>query len=170
VIKTEFTPHFKVITIGTSEAIKPNVGGRNMRLVRYNPWEDVTTAQRVFNRIFDETWETARYSKLPAEIHDSNDTIYLKLAIPGIKAEDLDIQVADDTVSITGERKSEAKTEDKGNIRSEFQYGKFQRVISLPVKVKNHSVTAEYKDGILHLTLPKAEDSKVVKISLTPAV
>jgi HSP20 family protein len=149
---------------------KPNVGGRNMRLVRYNPWEDITTAQRAFNRIFDETLETARYSKLPAELHDTNDTIYLKLAIPGIKAEDLDIQVTDDTVSVSGERKSEVKTEDKGNLRTEFQYGRFQRVISLPVKVKNNSVTAEYKDGILHLTLPKADDNKVVKINLTEAV
>ena len=60
------------------------------------------------------------------------------------------------------------KTEDKGITRTEFHYGKFQLVIPLPVKVQNTNVTAEYKDGILNLTLPKKEEekNKVVKVNL----
>ena len=80
----------------------------------------------------------------------------------------MDVQVTENAVSISGERKSETKTEKDGAIRSEFHYGKFQRVIPLPSKIQNTNVTAEYKDGILNLTLPKteAEKNKVVKVNL----
>lgn len=83
-------------------------------------------------------------------------------------AKDLDIQVTADAVSVSGERKSESKSESNGIKRTEFRYGKFQRVIPLPVRIQNTDVKAEYKDGILHLTLPKAEEEKnrVVKVNL----
>ena len=88
-----------------------------------------------------------------------------------MEAKDLDIQVMAERVAISGERKSETKSEENGKTRSEFRYGKFQRVIPLPARIQNTNVTAEYKDGILNLTLPKAEDekNKVVKINLDRA-
>ena len=78
-----------------------------------------------------------------------------------------DIQVMADRVAIAGERKSEINEK----TRSEFRYGKFQRVIPLPVRIQNTNVTADYKDGILNLTLPKSEEekNKVVKVSLPEA-
>jgi HSP20 family protein len=81
------------------------------------------------------------------------------------------VQVTQNAISIKGERKSETKTEEKGLTRSEFHYGKFQRVIPLPARIQNTNVTAEYKDGILNLTLPKAEEekNKVVKVNLDQA-
>ncbi len=60
----------------------------------------------------------------------------------------------------SGERKEESKSEEKGVTRSEFRYGSFSRVIPLPVEIQNSNVTAEYKDGILNLTLPKVEEEK----------
>lgn len=94
--------------------------------------------------------------------------IHLKLELPGLEAKDLDIQVTQDAVHISGERKSQTKTENNGTTRSEFYYGKFQRVIPLSAKVQNTNVTADYKDGILNLTLPKTEQekNKVVKVNL----
>ena len=85
-----------------------------------------------------------------------------------MEAKDLDIEVTVDRVSISGERKSETKSEENGRTRSEFRYGKFSRVIPLPKAIQNTNVTAEYKDGILNLTLPKAEEekTKVVKVNL----
>ena len=88
-----------------------------------------------------------------------------------------------DRVAIAGERKSETKSEEdegassevssdvyvaRGKTHSEFRYGKFQRVIPLPVRIQNNLVTADYKDGILNLTLPKSEEekNKVVKVNL----
>jgi HSP20 family protein len=85
-----------------------------------------------------------------------------------MEAKDLNVEVMADSVSISGERKSETKTEEKGVTRTEFRYGQFRRVIPLPVKVQNDNVTAEYSDGILTLALPKAEaqKNKVVKVNL----
>ena len=146
-----------------------------MTLMRWEPFREIDTLQREMNRLFDsfggETSpeQIARGSFVPpAEIRETPDAIHLKLEVPGIDAKDIDIQASAEAISIGGERKSETKTEEKGMTRSEFRYGKFRRVIPLPVRIQNTSVTAEYKDGILTLTLPKAEEEKnrVVKVSL----
>ncbi|TAE62339.1 MAG: Hsp20/alpha crystallin family protein [Oscillatoriales cyanobacterium] len=86
-----------------------------------------------------------------------------------MEAKDLDVQVTAEAVAISGERRSQTKTEDKGITRSEFRYGSFRRVIPLPARVQNDSVQAEYKNGVLNLTLPKAEAEKnrVVKVELS---
>ncbi len=95
---------------------------------------------------------------------ETEDALHLKLEVPGMDAKDLDIQVMADRVAISGER----KTEIKEKTRSEFRYGKFSRVIPLPARIQNTNVTADYKDGILNLTLPKSEEekNKVVKVNL----
>ncbi|NEP10459.1 MAG: Hsp20/alpha crystallin family protein [Symploca sp. SIO2C1] len=149
-----------------------------MMLVRYNPWKEIDTLQQQFNRLFDEsrtpiTWrDFGSFPKVPAaELSETEDAIQLKLAIPGIEAKDLNLEVTQDAVSISGERKEESKPSDNEVIRSEFHYGKFERLIPLPARIQNTNVTAEYKDGVLNLTLPKAEEekNKVVKINLDQA-
>ena len=146
-----------------------------MALVRYNPWQEISHLQRQLNHLFDdalipENWgEFGNLSKVPAaELTETDEALNLKLEVPGMEAKDLDIEVTVDHVSITGERKSESRSEEQGRTRSEFRYGKFSRVIPLPTKIQNTNVTAEYKDGILNLTLPKAEEekNKVVKVNL----
>ena len=146
-----------------------------MSLVRYNPWQEMSHLQRQLNRLFDdalipETWsDFSNLSKIPAaELTENDNALNLKLEVPGMTAQDLDIQVSADRVSISGERKSETKSEENGSTRSEFRYGKFSRVIPLPTKIQNTNVTAEFQDGILTLTLPKAEEekNKVVKVNL----
>ncbi|MBD2447031.1 Hsp20/alpha crystallin family protein [Nostoc sp. FACHB-152] len=145
-----------------------------MTLVRWNPWQEMNTIQRQLNRLFEEdmlpsTLLERTFARVPAaELQETEDAILLKLELPGIEAKELDVQVTEKAVYVSGERKSETKTEDKGVTKSEFQYGKFQRLIPLPTRIQNTNVTAEYKDGILHLTLPKAEEEKkkVVKLNL----
>lgn len=146
-----------------------------MTLVRWQPWREMESLQKQFNRLLDDAllpntkWENSELGFAPsAELDETEDAILLKLEIPGMEAKDLDVQVTPEAVSVSGERKSETKTEEKGVTRSEFRYGKFQRVIPLPSRVQNNNVEAEYKDGILRLTLPKTEDekNKVVKIDL----
>ena len=146
-----------------------------MALVRYNPWSKMNSMQRQLNRLFDDVltndnWgDFSNLSKVPAaELTEKDDALHLKLEVPGMEAKDLDIQVMADRVAISGERKSETKTEEEGRTRSEFRYGKFQRVIPLSARIQNTNVTADYKDGILNLTLPKSESekNKVVKVNL----
>ena len=88
--------------------------------------------------------------------------------MPGMNTNDIDVQVSAEAVSISGERKKVTKLEEKGMIRTEFHYGRFQRVIPMPVRIENTNVNAEYKDGVLRLMLPKAEDekNKIVKVNL----
>jgi HSP20 family protein len=154
-----------------------------MAIVRYNPWQEMNALQRQLNRLFDDALtpnlggEFGNLDSFPAaELTETEDAVHLKLEVPGMSASDLDIQVTVDHVSIAGERKSETKIEENGktrlsegvSFRTEFRYGKFQRVIPLPVRIQNTNVTADYKDGILNLTLPKAEEekNKVVKVNL----
>lgn len=161
-----------------------------MAIVRYNPWHEMSALQRQLNRLFDEdamfevasnisavrdsvtphSWgEFRNIAKVPAaELTETQEALQLKLEVPGMEAKDLDIQVKADQVFISGERKSETTTEEQGKTHSEFRYGKFSRIIPLPVRIQNTKVTAEYKDGILNLTLPKSEveKNKVVKVNL----
>jgi HSP20 family protein len=145
-----------------------------MALVRWQPFQEIDTLQRQMNRLFDELMPMTReggngIAFVPsAEMEETADAIRLKLEIPGMDAKDLNIEVSAEAISISGERKSETKSEEKGVTRTEFRYGKFQRVIPLSTRIQNDKVEAEYKDGILNLTLPKAEEekSKVVKVNL----
>ncbi|HHP7243740.1 MAG TPA: Hsp20/alpha crystallin family protein [Elainellaceae cyanobacterium] len=146
-----------------------------MALTRWEPFREIDTLQRQVNRLFDELavpsnrWENGALSFAPAaEISETDDAIHLKLEVPGMDAKDLSIEVTADAVSISGERKSETKTDEGGITRSEFRYGTFQRVIPLAKRVQNDQVKADYKDGILRMTLPKAEEekNKVVKVNV----
>lgn len=146
-----------------------------MAIVRYNPWQEMNSLQRQLNRMFDDALtpasvaEFGNFAKVPAaELTETDEALLLKLEVPGMQPADLDIEATAKSVAISGERKSEVKSEDEGKTRTEFRYGSFQRVIPLPARIQNTEVKAEYKDGILHLTLPKAESekNKVVKVNL----
>jgi HSP20 family protein len=151
-----------------------------MALIRWEPFREVESLQKEMNRLLDRivptdvgNGEKVGLSFIPAaEMTETPEAVQLKLEIPGMEAKDLNVEVTADSLTINGERKSEIKTEEEGFTRTEFRYGKFHRVIPLPVQVDNSNVTAEYKDGILNLTLPKAEEekNKVVKVSISPAI
>ncbi|MEL7243042.1 MAG: Hsp20/alpha crystallin family protein [Cyanobacteria bacterium J06573_2] len=134
-----------------------------MTIARYNPWTEMNTLQSQLDRLFDDL-QTPAFRSPAAELTETEDALYLRLELPGIEAKDLDIEVTAEAVKVIAER----KTEQKEDTRSEFYYGKYQRVIPLKTRIKNTNVTAEYKDGILNLTLPKSEEekNKVVKVSL----
>lgn len=145
-----------------------------MALVRWEPFREISNLQREMNRLFDTLGPSHddRYNLgtfMPAaELNETDEAVDLKLELPGLSPEEIDIQVTADSVSISGERKSESKTEDNGVTRSEFHYGSFRRVVPLNSRVDNTGVEAQYKDGILTLHMPKApeERNKVVKVSL----
>ncbi len=143
---------------------------------RYDPFREISSLQREMNRLFDrmittsdESDEMAGFAFMPlAEIHENSDNIQLRVELPGVEAKDLDVKVTAEAVSISGERKSETTTEEKGMRRSEFRYGRFQRVIPLSTRIQNDQVQAEFKNGVLCLTMPKAEEekNKVVTVNL----
>jgi HSP20 family protein len=144
-----------------------------MTIIRWQPLREIDSLQREMNRLFEGLTPVAENTPannfIPSvELEEDAEVIHLKLEVPGLEAKDLDVQVTSEAVSINGERRFETRTSEKGVTRSEFRYGKFQRVIPLPARVQNTATEAEYKNGILHLTLPKAEEEKhrVFKVSL----
>lgn len=146
-----------------------------MALIRWEPFREVESLQREMNRLFDsltpaENGENKSMAFMPAaEMHETPNSIELKVEIPGLEAKDIDVRVTEQAVAISGERNSQTKTEERGMTRSEFRYGKFQRVIPLPARVQNDNVKADYTNGVLSLSLPKAEDekNKIVKVDLS---
>ena len=146
-----------------------------MALIRWEPFREVETLQREMNRLFDSLApsENSDYKGIAfmpaAEMHETPNTIELRVEVPGLEAKDIDVRVTEQAVAISGERQSQTKTEEQGMTRSEFRYGKFQRVVSLPARVQNDKVQADYNNGILSLSLPKAEGekNKVVKVNLS---
>ncbi|MCC0178701.1 Hsp20/alpha crystallin family protein [Waterburya agarophytonicola K14] len=147
-----------------------------MAIVRYSPWAEMDSVQHQINRMFNEVLTPANgvrfgdYSKYPAaELTETEEALILKLELPGMQPDEIEIEATAKSVSISGDRKSEVAAEDKAKTRSEFRYGSFKRVITLPLPIQNTEVKAEYKNGILYLTLPKAEaeKNKVVKVNLS---
>jgi HSP20 family protein len=144
-----------------------------MTLMRWQPFREVDYLQRDMNRLLNHLAhnysDTNRSGLYPAaEVRETPEAIYLSLEVPGMTAKDLDIRVTVNSVSIVGERKAATQTEADGKTRTEFRYGRFERVIPLSARVQNTNVTADYQDGILKLVLPKAEEekNKVVKVDL----
>ena len=145
-----------------------------MAMVSLALGREIDYLSKEINHLFDTVVPTFNVGEkgivfTPAvEMEQNQNGIDLKLEIPGLEAKDLDIQVTAEAVAIKGERRQETQTEEQKMTRSEFRYGTFQRTISLPVRVQNDQVKANYKEGILHLHLPlaEAEKNKVVKVNI----
>jgi HSP20 family protein len=151
-----------------------------MSLLHWQPMKELDNLRQQMNHLFDEITHSDRHQNLfptmtdvdwmpTIELHKTDTDIILKAQVPGIDAKDIDIQVTSDAVLIAGEHKEEKQTEEKGVVRSEFQYGQFSRVVPLPVNVKYEQVKSEFKDGVVTLTLPIAETNRpnVFKVDLT---
>jgi len=135
-----------------------------MAFTLYSPFLEINSVQRQIDQLFQEVLPTTSLvSRPPVEISVNEDSVELKIELPGMDIKDIDVEVSKQMVAINGQRQRPAEVEN-----SEFYYGKFSRLITLPVEVQNSQVTANYHDGILYLTLPKAvaEKNKVVKVNL----
>jgi HSP20 family protein len=152
-----------------------------MAIMRWQPLYELNTLSRDMNRLLERlpkhNWEGLESAGqtdgwVPAvELKETETEIVLRAEVPGVQAENLDVNVTRNAVAITGEHRYEKQTEEKGYFHSEFRYGQFNRIVPLPCKVENEQAKADFKDGILTLTIPKAADErrKVFKVNLTPA-
>ena len=111
-----------------------------------------------------------RHSQLSAgwtpalDLYQGNDNIIAVVELPGMRKEEIEISLQDGTLSISGERKGETAKEDAA--RTERFSGKFRRTVTLPTQVDVSKINASYKDGILTVTLPKAEEAKPKQIKI----
>src|SRR3972149_9996245 len=164
---------------GVSQRLTPHREKEmNMRLVRWNPlWRDFGPLTRNLDQIFgtlaprgEEVERDFLGTWYPAvDIFDNDNEIVLKAELPGLNKEDIDIHVEENLLTLRGERKREEEIKEKGYFRSERAYGTFSRSFTLPATVAANKIGASYKDGILTVTLPKAEEAKPRQIEVKVA-
>ncbi|MCD6352851.1 MAG: Hsp20/alpha crystallin family protein [Proteobacteria bacterium] len=121
-----------------------------------------------FRRGFGAQKENLQESWYPSvDIHEDKNNLIIKAELPGIKKEDVSIEIKDNVLTIKGERKRDEEIKRENYHRIERVYGSFSRSFTLPDAVKEDKVKAGYKDGILEITLPKAEKAQTKAIPIT---
>jgi HSP20 family protein len=143
-----------------------------MTIVRWDPFRDITSLRDEMNRLFSRTLgETAGgQTWSPAiDVIEQADAIVVKAELPGMKPEDIDIEVDDNVLTIKGERRFEEKVEDGRYYRLERSYGQFSRSLGLPQGVKADEISASFENGVLEVRVPKAEEVKPRKITVSSA-
>lgn len=150
-----------------------------MAIVRWDPFGGFLPNRENFNRFFNDALtnfmnaeDTQPKKWTPAvDIYETEHSLVLKSELPGIDPKDLEVRIEDGTLYLKGERKQERDVKEESYHRVERSYGSFTRTFSLPNSVDTDNVKAEYKDGVLTLTLAKREEAKpkTVKINVAPA-
>lgn len=132
----------------------------------YSPFARLRTLQNEMNRMFEGTG--LKREAFPAvNIWSNENEVILKAELPGVTADDMDITVEGDVLTLEGERKAENPGEESSYHRRERGSGTFIRSFRLPYEIDNGKVKAAYKDGILKITMPRAETSKPKKIKVS---
>ena len=151
-----------------------------MNLIRYqypqtktwSPVDRLASLRDEMDRLFDFTWPT-RDSGLfsgwtPAlDVHDDKDNFVVSVELPGLKKEEIGISLHEGVLTVSGERKQDRERKEGETFRSERYFGRFQRSVTLPAAVDASKVKATYKDGILTIDLPKAEEAKPKQIAVS---
>ncbi len=146
-----------------------------MSIMRWRPRGDVYSARNEISRLFDNFftgWPEPRKGLLEGEwtpsvdVAETDGEITVTAELPGVKQEEVDITIADDVLTLKGEKKEEKEVKEKDYHRIERSYGSFQRSVRLPTGVKADKAKAAYKDGILTITVPKAEEAKPKQIKI----
>ena len=97
---------------------------------------------------------------MPVDMYETEDSVVVTAAVPGVKPEDIDITVTGDTLTIKGETRAEEEVKEENYIRRECRYGSFCRSLTVPVSIVADKAEAEFENGVLTLTLHKAEEVK----------
>jgi HSP20 family protein len=145
-----------------------------MTLIRRpSPFTDLTSFREAMDRLLDDRffrplWPvTGEGTIAPAlDLFTTPEAVIANVALPGVKAEDVDVSIGDDMVTIAGTFKDEQETPDAGYVHRELYRGSFKRTFSLPTAVKADGAKATFHDGVLTLTLPKMDEVKPKHITI----
>ncbi len=150
-----------------------------MAVVRWRPVEDMLTLREAMDRLFEDSFvrpaggvRQGGTAQLPVNVWEDSDAVHVVSRVPGMDADQLDIQLTGENLAIRGRFSSEAELEQSKDwcwYSNELWYGPFERTINLPTRVQGDKVTAEFKNGMLHLTVPKAEEVKPRSIKVNVA-
>ena len=144
-----------------------------MALVRWEPVRELTSLQSEMNRLFNTFFDTPTAGNggarrwVPAmDLVETDDHFVLKADLPGLSEDDVNIEVEDNVLTVSGERKSEHEDKREGYVRVERSYGSFRRSLTLPEGVDPEAVSASFDKGVLEVRIPKPEQRKPRKIEI----
>jgi HSP20 family protein len=140
-------------------------------LTRWEPMREMMTLRQAMDQLFDDAFTRPRgasgVSIVPAmDLYQTADEVVVKANLPGLKAEDVQISVANGVLSLHGEFKQENEQNEATYHVLERRYGSFERSVTLPTDVQTDKAKAEFQDGVLTITLPKAETVKPKTITI----
>lgn len=147
-----------------------------MAVVRWDPFKNINTLQDRINRLFEDAFPrgTADDEDLsacawrpPVDIFETDDGVVIQVDLPGVSKEDVSVEVKNNLLTIQGQRKIEGATDDERYYRRERSCGTFQRAFSLRSVISPDTIKASFKNGVLTVQVPKPEEEKPKKISVS---
>jgi HSP20 family protein len=150
-------------------------------ITRWDPWGDIVSLREAMNNLLEESFVRPRpgmpgpgvASSLALDVKETPDRFVVTASVPGVPSSDIDISVLGDTLRIRGQRTEEKESEEAGEgarwLLRERRFGAFERTVSLPSVVDAEKAAADFKDGVLTVTLPKAETAKPKNIPVSGA-
>jgi HSP20 family protein len=140
---------------------------------RPTPLVDLVSFRDAMERLFDERFfrpmwigNGERQAAPALDLYTTPEAVIAQVALPGVKPEDVDVTIGDDLVTISGTFKAEKETSDAGYVHRELSKGEFSRRFSLPTAIKADAANAEFRNGLLTLTLPKTEEVKPTRVKV----
>jgi HSP20 family protein len=138
-----------------------------MAIVKWQPFSELVSFRDAMDRLFEDSFVRPSLATTfgeeigaPVDMYQTDKDVVVKAFLPGVKPEEVDISITGDVLTVKGEHKEEQEVKEKGYFRKELRYGTFGRSLQLPVAVKTDKADAVFENGVLTLTLPKAEEAK----------
>ncbi len=144
-------------------------------LTRWEPTREMMTLREAMDRLFDDAFTRpfslmreggSNWTSPAIDLYQTNDAVVVKAALPGIQADEVQINVSGDVLTIKGETKQEEEKKDKSWHIREHRWGAFERSVTLPIGVLSDRAKADFENGILTITLPKAEEVRPKTITV----
>ncbi len=145
-----------------------------MAIIRWDPFRDLITLREKMNRLFEEAFTSRGEEKdlvsstwTPSvDIYETEQSLVLSAEVPGLKEDDIEIKIEDNTLTIKGERKFEKETKEENYHRIERAYGSFYRSFTLPNYINQDKIEAEHENGVLKITMPKKAEMKPRQVKI----
>jgi HSP20 family protein len=147
---------------------------RPFEVARWEPYRGISDIQGEMNRLFDSFFGRPSATTTPGgrtwaplvDMYETKDDVVLTFELPGVREKDVNVSITGDLVAVRGERRLESEASEQNLHHLERFYGKFERLVQLPIPVQTDKVKATYRDGVLEVRLPKAEEIKPKSIKI----
>ena len=139
-------------------------------LTRWDPFGELSELRTRFDRMFDQLDGRERVWTPAVDVVRDNGNIVIHADLPGIKPEEVKIEVEDDILTLTGEHKESTEKKERDYVRRERRYGAFRRSLALPIGVDPAKIGATTHDGVFEVTIPLPEEAKKETVTITPTV